>query len=413
MEDTIRVETTSRRLLRQKIDSTLMNIARRDSAQVMVLGDFRPSDHELFINRHRSRGIDSLIQKVMVSITRDTLDLERLNTYVEAELERRQIDVKHAIEFHHNHRVSRDSVQRITDGFNTEGFPENHLKVRSKSNYLPYRSGLHLLFTNETAYLLRASMFSILLSLLLSACIIASILYLFRTLFRQKQLAAVKNDLISNITHEFKTPIATISAALDAMKNFNALEDRKKSEKYLGMSQEQVGKLNIMVEKLLETATLDHGDLELDIEEVAIEELVTSVVEKYEMITPDKSFKLVVGDSETALKLDRFHFENAFGNIIDNAIKYGGDQIEITLKVKSGKVIIKVSDNGNGIHRSQKDKVFEQFYRIPTGNTHNVKGFGIGLYYTRKIVEKHGGAITIESGKKNNTCFRIELPHGN
>ena len=109
------------------------------------------------------------------------------------------------------------------------------------------------------------------------------------------------------------------------------------------------------------------------------------------------------------LNLDTFHFENAIGNIIDNAIKYGGAKISVELSSEKNKIVILIKDNGNGIHKAQKDKVFEQFYRIPTGNTHNVKGFGIGLYYTKNIIEKHGGSIDIIYDKKNNTLFKIEL----
>ena len=104
-----------------------------------------------------------------------------------------------------------------------------------------------------------------------------------------------------------------------------------------------------------------------------------------------------------------FHFENAIGNVIDNALKYGGNKIKIELISTKNKVEIFIKDNGNGIHKDQKEKIFEQFYRIPTGNTHNVKGFGIGLYYTKNIIEKHGGSIHIIYDKKNNTLFKIEL----
>ena len=109
--------------------------------------------------------------------------------------------------------------------------------------------------------------------------------------------------------------------------------------------------------------------------------------------------------------VDKFHFENALANVLDNAIKYGGNSITIELNKDDKKIVITVFDNGNGIEKSQKDKVFEQFYRIPTGNTHNVKGFGIGLFYTKNIIEKHGGSIAITYNNQNYTVFKIELPN--
>ena len=127
------------------------------------------------------------------------------------------------------------------------------------------------------------------------------------------------------------------------------------------------------------------------------------------MINPSKTFIFKNSLPNTLLNLDKFHFENAIGNIIDNATKYGGKTITVELASKNNKVILLIKDNGNGIHKTQKDKVFEQFYRIPTGDTHNVKGFGIGLFYTKNIIEKHGGNVNIVYDKNNNTLFQIEL----
>jgi two-component system phosphate regulon sensor histidine kinase PhoR len=233
--------------------------------------------------------------------------------------------------------------------------------------------------------------------------------YLLKTIYKQKQLAEVKNDFINNITHEFKTPIATISTVLEALKNFNALDDKVKSEKYIGIANSQVQKLHTMVEKILETATLNNENLILTKQPTNISNLIESVIEKYKLINADKTITFKNNSPETILNLDTFHFENAIGNIIDNAIKYGGNKIIVELSSKENKTLIFIKDNGNGIHKTEKDKVFEQFYRISTGDTHNVKGFGIGLYYTKNIIEKHGGNVHIIYDKNNNTLFKIEL----
>jgi two-component system phosphate regulon sensor histidine kinase PhoR len=232
---------------------------------------------------------------------------------------------------------------------------------------------------------------------------------LLKTIYKQKQLAEVKNDLINNITHEFKTPIATISTALEAMKNFNALDDKAKTENYISIAGSQVHKLNVMVEKILETATLNQEDLALNKKPTNIGITIEKLIDKYKIINSDKTFSFHNSINETFLNLDEFHFQNAIGNILDNAIKYGGELITVELTSTKNNVIIVIKDNGNGIHKTQKDKVFEQFYRISTGNTHNVKGFGIGLYYTKNIIEKHDGNINIIYDKDNNTLFKIEL----
>ena len=409
--DSILVKTTSRWSLRKKIDSTLQKLSTQDSSRLVVVGGFRSNIPNYVSGSHVSKNLDSIISKVMVSFSRDTLSLPNLNEYISAELERNNIDINYALKFKYQSSISKDSTIEKTNTYNYDGFPEKYITTRSKSNYLPYKSKLKLVFVNETKALLRDSLVSILLSFLLSACIIFSLIYLLKTIYKQKQLAEIKNDLISNITHEFKTPIATISTALEAMKNFNALNDKVKSKKYIGIANSQVNKLNLMVEKILETATLNHSDLKLDFQPENIIELIEEVIDKYKIINTGKTFNFNNSLTNPEVKLDKFHFENAIGNILDNAIKYGGKIISIYVSLENKKVLILIKDNGNGIHKSEKDKVFDQFYRISTGNTHNVKGFGIGLYYTKNIIEKHGGVISIIYDENNNTLFKIVLPN--
>jgi len=410
--DTIIVSTNSRRNFRKKMDSTLQNIAVQENEKPLLIKNIREGNFPFFTaNNILPKNIDNLISKVFVSISRDTLDLEKLDSFLIDELKRNKIAIKYGLKYKYQQHYFKDSVVKKTIDYHLDNFPKKHLETTSNSTLLPHRSKLELYFTNETAILLRNSFISILLSLILSASIIGSLIYLLKTIYKQKQLAEVKNDLISNITHEFKTPIATISTALEAMKNFNVLDDKIKSEKYIAIANSQVARLNLMVEKILETATLNQEELALNKQNIPIAELLKSIIEKYKMITTEKTFNFKNTLGEVVLSLDKFHFENAIGNIIDNAINYGGNTITIELTSEKNKCVILIKDNGNGIHKTQKDKVFEQFYRIPMGNTHNVKGFGIGLYYTKKIIEKHGGTIHIVYRKKNNTMFKIELLH--
>ena len=408
--DTIYVKTNSRRGLRKKLDSTLQNIAILENDKPLFIKTPRNDSYPFFTrNKLIPKNIDSLISKVFISISRDTLNLVKLDNYLNEELKRNKIEVKYALNYHYHQRFYDDSVSIKSTGYNLENFPKKHLTAISKSTFLPHRNKLELFFTNETATLLKASFVSILLSLLLSISIIASLIYLLKTIYKQKQLAEVKNDLISNITHEFKTPIATISTALEAMKSFDVLEDKEKSEKYISIANLQVNRLNEMVEKILETAMLNQEELVLDKQPTNVAKLLDDIIEKYKTVNTKKSFQFLNSVSELYLKLDKFHFENAIENIIDNAIKYGGDKIKIELSSEKNNIHVFIKDNGIGIHKNQKDKVFEQFYRIPTGNTHNVKGFGIGLFYTKNIIEKHGGTISIIYDKNNNSLFKIEL----
>jgi signal transduction histidine kinase len=408
--DTIVVSTNSKWGLRKKVDSTLQNIAKLKNQKPLFINSQR--NHAFFTpNDVIPKNIDSLISKVFISISRDTLDLAKLDTYLAEEFKRTNIGIDYALKYDYFQWKSDDNFDKKTIDFKLENFPKKHLTVVSKSTYLPHRSHLELRFTNETAILLKNSFISILLSLILSISIIASLVYLLKTIYKQKQLAEVKNDLINNITHEFKTPIATISTALEAMKNFNALDDKVKAEKYISIANSQVANLNVMVEKILETAALNHQQLAINKQPVIIGALVGKVVENYKITAPEKTinFKNNIGD--TVLKVDQFHFGNAIGNIIDNALKYGGKTMSVELSSLKNTVVIVIQDSGNGIPRNQKDKIFEQFYRIPTGNTHNVKGFGIGLYYTKNIIEKHGGTISVVYDANNATQFKIVLPN--
>ena len=234
--------------------------------------------------------------------------------------------------------------------------------------------------------------------------------YLLKIINQQKELAIVKNDLISNITHEFKTPIATVSTAIEAIENFNVLDDKEKTKKYLAMSSIQLKKLHLMVEKLLETATLDSEQLILKKENIDIVEIIEKQVTKHQLITKDKEILFSSNIKPIYLNIDIFHFENVLSNLVDNAIKYGGNKIEININSILNSVEISVADNGQGIDKNLQDRIFDKFYRIPKGNTHDVKGFGIGLYYSKKIIEKHNGLLNLEA-TKTNTIFKITMPN--
>ena len=410
--DTIIISTNSRHNFKKKIDSTLQNLAKNDSlGKPIIIKNFRNESYPFFTpNDDFPKHLDSLISKVVVSISKDTLDLQKLNSYLLDEFERNNIGVTYGIKHEYRFRNKQDSVVKNTKVFNLSAIPKKHLIAKSKSPFL-HRSKLEIHFSNETKTLLKASFISVLLSLLLSISIIASLVYLLKTIYKQKQLAEVKNDLINNITHELKTPIATISTVLEALKSFNALDDKEKSEKYLSMANLQLTKLNEMVEKILETATINQENLAITKHSINIGELLEHVIDKFKLIAADKTISFKNNAKKTTISLDKFHFENAIGNIIDNAIKYGGDKISIELTSEKNSLQILIKDNGEGIPKSEKDNIFKQFYRIPTGNTHNVKGFGIGLFYTKSIIKKHGGTIQVVYNKNNNTLFKITLPN--
>lgn len=413
--DTIYFKTRSRGAIRKVIDSTIQTLSENGDNKPILIK--KSDDHHPFPfitkNDVFPKNIDSLISKVFISISRDTLNLEQLDGYFKEEISRNDLDLTYGFKYKSGRRFFRDSTEIKTKDYHLDNLSDDILIARANSNYLPQRSKLEVYFNNDIGIILRNSMISILFSLFLIIAIILSIYYLLKTIYRQKQLAEVKNDLISNITHEFKTPIATISTALEAMKSFNALNDKEKSEKYIDLANSQVVKLNTMVEKILETSTLTNEELQLSKESIVLNDLLEKLIAKKRIISPDTEFLFENSCEDVSLTLDQFHFENAIGNIYNNAIKYGGPTCWTKIYCHKDKVIIEIYDNGAGIPKQHKDKVFEQFYRIPTGNKHDVKGFGIGLYYSKKIIEKHSGTIDINYNKAQQSVFKIELAHGN
>lgn len=354
---------------------------------------------------------EMLTSKVVISISNDSLDLKEIDSLVNLELERKNLAVDYELYFDEgkvNSKFTPDLLKTVNDSIQKEN---SILSTTSKSTFLPKGSALQISFTNETRTILKRILGGVLISTLLVLAVISCLFYLLKIIKHQKQLAEVKNDLISNITHEFKTPIATIGVALESISSFNAIEDKEKTKKYINMSTEQLGKLNIMVEKLLETATLDSDSLELNKESIDLVDLLNSLVIRYKIQFSEKEFNTSFKVESLLTKVDVFHFENALNNILDNAVKYGGSIISIDLVPKDKSVEILISDNGNTLNKTNKERIFEKFYRVPKGNTHDVKGFGIGLYYTKTIIDKHNGSIVLDLNK-NLTTFKITLPNG-
>ncbi|MBT8393555.1 MAG: HAMP domain-containing histidine kinase [Bacteroidia bacterium] len=368
---------------------------------------FSESDHQLTQVKvlRGKKATDSIkllkgITSIYISIHDDSLNFSKLSPLLLKELKRKNLSMPFALKHYKN-----DS---IFNTYNSEIIKDNFLNTTSKTKFLKGNEDLELVYPNATKHILLQGLSGILFSLLLSIAIISCLFYLLKIIKHQKQLAEVKNDLISNITHEFKTPISTIGVALESIKNFNVINDKNKTKSYLDISSNQLNKLNVMVEKLLETATLDSESLVLNKDEINIVELLKSLVDKHNISADSKQISFNSRKESITAIVDPFHFENAINNIIDNAIKYGGNKISVSINSEINHLDILISDDGNTLSKANKDKIFEKFYRVPKGNTHDVKGFGIGLYYAKKIIQKHNGNITLILDK-NQTTFNISL----
>ena len=253
----------------------------------------------------------------------------------------------------------------------------------------------------------------LLFSLFLVGVTIMSFVLLYRNMLKQRRLTEIKNEFISNITHELKTPIATVGVAIEALRNFNAIDDPKRSKEYLDISQNELQRLSLLVDKVLKLSMFENKEIDLRYESMDIKEVVDEVLSSMRLqIEKYKATVNVSTEGDTTLKGDRLHLLSVIYNLIDNALKYSKDApiIDVGLRGDSKEVTVIVADNGIGIANEYHDKLFEKFFRVPTGNTHNTKGYGLGLSYAAHVVSKHNGKIAVSSKLGDGTTFTITLP---
>jgi len=233
-------------------------------------------------------------------------------------------------------------------------------------------------------------------------------------LLRQKKLSEIKNDFINNMTHEFKTPLATISLAVDALRNEKVVNDREKSSYFTGIIKEENRRMNKQVETILQASLLDRQEQQLNLKPLHAHTIIQEAMENFHLQLEGKGGRseLQLNAKNDLLAADEVHFMNIITNLIDNAVKYSKDSpvIKITTHSTTKSLIIRIEDNGIGMSKETQRRIFEKFYRAHTGNLHNVKGFGLGLSYVKTIVEAHQGKIKVDSIVGKGTTFTLELP---
>jgi len=275
----------------------------------------------------------------------------------------------------------------------------------------PQNHFLYVYFPDTQGFILR-NMWTVFLSSLLLFLVVGGVFYSsISTMFKQKKLAEIKNDFINNMTHEFKTPISTISLAVEVMKDGEVKKDKGKMNRYLNIIQDENRRLGTQVEKVLQMALLDKGEVKLRLDSVdihgTIEQVLTNLSVQIEQKNGIVNLKLKADKSE--IVADEVHLTNIIYNLLDNANKYSPENSEITICTENlaNSLKISISDKGIGMTKDQMARIFERFYRVPTGNLHDVKGFGLGLSYVKKMVELHNGQIFVESKLGEGSKFEI------
>ncbi|HSV88745.1 MAG TPA: HAMP domain-containing sensor histidine kinase [Bacteroidales bacterium] len=275
---------------------------------------------------------------------------------------------------------------------------------------------LLLHFPGQKSYMVSQINAMLVTSSLFILVVISSFSFTILTVIRQKKLSVMKNSFINNMTHELKTPISTISLACQALKDQDVSKSENIYQSYISMIAEENQRLGVMTEKVLQTAVIENGRLRLNPRGLDVHDLLDEVIHKISLQVEAKhgEIRKNYGAKYSFIEADKLHLTNVFVNLLDNANKYTPTkpQIVVSTENTTNGIVINVEDNGIGISRANQKRVFENLYRIPTGNIHDVKGFGLGLWYVKAIVEKHGGFITLQSELKKGSRFSVSIPIG-
>lgn len=272
-------------------------------------------------------------------------------------------------------------------------------------------------FPREQSFIISSLYKLLFVSVILFVIVIGSFYFSIHIIQKQKKLSEMKNDLIDNMTHEFKTPISTISLACEVLSDKDIEKSDNVYQQYVKIIDEENKRLKTMSEHILRSATIEHGKLKLNLESVNLAELIQKAVKSKILSAENKggSIRMNLEGDNMMVHGDRIHLTNIFTNLIDNAVKYNLKEplIKVTSKNLRQGILVSVEDNGIGISKSNQRKIFDKLYRVPTGNVHNFKGFGLGLNYVKAIVEQHNGNITVESELGKGSIFHVYLPNEN
>lgn len=399
-------------VVQQTIRSSRLTRYFGDSAEVTI----RQDEEKI---KARVEKFNDVMEKMAIEFAgpdhdiRARLDSNRLDSILKLELKNRGIEIP----------VSYGVLNGKSGSLiiNKSVIPQEELM---KSNYkvilFPNDIGskpdfLILHFPNTFKYVLASMWLMLAGSSLFTLTILFGFAYTIQVIFKQKKLSDIKSDFINNMTHEFKTPIATISLAVDAIKNDKVRNDQEKMDYFTRIIREENRRMNSQVENVLQMAQLEKGELSLRNVEINLHSIIHNAVDLIEIQVKSKGGNIVqVLDATNPLIIgDPIHLSNVIFNLLDNANKYSGNAPQITISTYNNQngITVTVKDNGIGMTKETIKHIFEKFYRVPTGNLHDIKGFGLGLSYVKAIIEQHKGKIIVISEIGHGTAFEIYLPY--
>ena len=337
------------------------------------------------------------------------LSKEKLEATIKEEL--KKVNLNSAFEFgvYTNSLATKvHSDNFVMDSPSTYSVPL-YVDISGRSNYQ-----LLVNFTGKKEVVLSSVIFMAALSIIFTLIIVIAYSSALTQLIKQRQISQIKTDFINNMTHEFKTPIATINLALDAIKNPKIINDETKVSRYLQMIRDENKRMHAQVENVLQISKLEKNELDLKKERLQLHELIEEALTHVELIVEDRSgyVQTHFGALRSSVLGNEAHLTNVIVNILDNAIKYSIDEPKIDIYTENvrNSIILKIRDQGSGMSKAVQKRIFEKFYREHTGDIHNVKGHGLGLAYVKRILDDHHATIHVESERGKGSTFIIKLP---
>lgn len=284
----------------------------------------------------------------------------------------------------------------------------------SDSENLGVEEFLIIIVPHQKNIILREVTWFILGAVLFTLIITTAFYLTIRALIRQKKLSEIKSDFINNMTHEFKTPLATISLAVDALKNEKVVQDKEKANYFTSVIKEENIRMNKQVETILQAALLDKQEIQLNLKVLDAHKMILAAAHNIQLPITEKNGKLEINLAAVRHNIfaDEVHFINVINNLLDNSVKYSSDSplVKLSTSNHGNNLVIRIEDNGIGMNKETLSRIFEKFYRAHTGNIHNVKGFGLGLTYVKTMVDAHKGSIKAESTQGKGTIFTLLFP---
>jgi len=356
----------------------------------------------------------------------DRIQLEQLSSFLKQELKNKGVRIPYKYGVYDNRKSSfviadgRYMVEDTRSQPTLEGYKNlnnSEYRVNLFQQEVESPGMLMVFFPTKSSFILGTVLKTLLASILFMGIILFCFAYTIAVIFKQKKLSEMKNDFINNMTHEFKTPIATISLASDSISNPMVIHSPDKIRRFTDIIRQENKRMNNQVEKVLQMAQIDRQDFTLKISDINLHDVITNAVEymSLQVERKDGTVKADLGAEKAMIQGDMTHISNIINNLLDNANKYSPEKPEISVSTRNvpGGVEVNVTDKGIGISKEAKKHIFEKFYRVHTGNLHDVKGFGLGLSYVKAMMDAHKGKVDVKSELGKGSSFILFFPFAN